>query len=165
MAISDFANRSRASLARSLTSLTSRASKLADEHSEFIESANEVIAATVTGPGTAAALGYLETRVPNKDGTRLSLGPVPLGVLTGGATMVTSMFVPRLARTHLRIVSASHFGLVAGTYGRGYGALHLAQAKKKKAAKGKIAGEISEVGQEAANDDVWSDAELALLHG
>jgi len=145
------------------------AGRWAEENAELVQTVAAYGGAMVTGPVSAGATGYLETRFPNKDGTMLSLGPIPLPLVVAGLGLAGSVAVKNpVGRFQLLSVVSSNMGLWTGTVGRGYGA--TARAKKlkdesKKAAKSGTAG--VEIGASAhsslpAGSD-WSQEERALL--
>ena len=141
-----------------------RARNWADQNSEMLETVANYGGAVVTGPVSAAGTGFLETRFPNKDGTMLSLGPIPLPLVVGATALTGSLFVKnRIAKGQALAVVASNVGLWAGTVGRGYGAAALAKKKKEK----KSGTEGTEIGATAnaalPNGSDWSAEEKALL--
>jgi hypothetical protein len=122
--------------------------------------------AVVTGPITAAATGYVETRFPNKDGSMLSLGPIPLPLMVAGAGLGASFFFDDpIAKTQALSVTSSNVGLWAGTMGRGYGAAARLKKEKEKAGtsttEGTAIGHASPRGSSTSSE--WSTEERALL--
>ena len=149
--VAELMSRSKESIARSLARAEGVAAREESEKSEILSAANEYAAAGLTGPLSAGGVGFIETRFPNKDGSRLSLGPIPLPVVTGLVPMAVAPFTPSGVATHLRIVGAAHWGLAAGTYGRGWGAMRRAEVLKKKG------------GATTTEGEDWSAEELELL--
>lgn len=151
------------------------------------ELGGRVLGATVTGPVVAGSVGYLETRFPAKDGSRMALGPVPLSALIGTAATIASI-VPWKGAEQMSYVAAANFGLSAGTLMRGYGAAARAKALAAKKSGTKTAGTYDDsldqseafyeltdgydddgeydgsfVGDDDDDDDEWSPQERELL--
>jgi len=101
----------------------------------------------VTATATGFGIGYLETRVRNKDNTPMSVGPVPLALAAGGGLSLLALFVDPAGQVSSAACGA--LGAYGSTIGRGY-------AMKANASKPKVSGEDI-VG--------WSDEEAAILNG
>ena len=88
----------------------------------------------ITALSTAAAVGVVEARVRNKDGTPLSLGPVPAHLMVGTALTITSFF----ANPFGQVSSAADgcLGAYGATMGRGWG-----NAWRAKAGGTKVSGD------------------------
>lgn len=89
------------------------------------------LAGTALGAGTAAAVGFAEGRFTNRDGSPLSLGAVPLPVVTGtvaslGGIAAILAGAPQIGAI-ANLCAAAHYGLAAGSYARGVGALRRAR--------------------------------------
>lgn len=140
--------------------LSRRASAWADQNRETIETVAQYAGAVITGPVTSAATGYLETRFPNKDGSMMSLGPLPLPLVVAGTGLGASFFLDDpIAKSQALSVVASNTGLWTGTMGRGYGA--AARAKKEGTTTSSTEG--SEIGRSSGGSSEWSAEERALL--
>lgn len=101
----------------------------------------------VTAAATGFGIGYLEAKVRNKDGTPMSVGPVPLALAAGGALSLTALFFDPAGQVSAAACGA--LGAYGSTVGRGY-------AMKAAASAPRVSGEQI-VG--------WSDEEAALLNG
>lgn len=144
-----------------------RARNFAEENREVLTTVAAYAGAIGTGPVTAGVTGYLETRFPNKDGTMMSLGPLPLPLVVAGSGLAASFVLESpIAKNQALMVTASNTGLWAGTMGRGYGAAARAKKEKEKAASGTATEGTALIGQTtraALDDQAWSPEERALL--
>lgn len=152
---------------RTAESAATRAKNFAEENREVLTTVAAYAGAIATGPAVAGLTGYLETRFPNKDGTMLSLGPLPLPLVVAGSGLAASFVLDDpIAKGQALSVVASNTGLWAGTMGRGYGAAARAKKEKEKAASG-TATEGTMIGAATSTrvlkDDTWSPEERALL--
>ena len=100
----------------------------------------------VTATATGFGIGYVESKVRNKDGTPMSIGPVPLAMAVGVGATITSLFFDPAGQ----VSAAAHaaMGAYGSTVGRGF-------AMKSAASTPKVSGQDI-VG--------WNDAESALLN-
>lgn len=107
------------------------------------------LAGGVTAAASGFAIGYAETSIRNKDGTPMSLGPLPLALAAGVALKMTALFFDPAQQ-----VSAAANGAL-GAYGAtmGRGAALKAEAKK--------GGQVKTGAEEIIG---WSDAESDLLN-
>lgn len=150
-----YMGKSKESLARIASRAKGEADKAEEERGTAMATLSRTVAATVTGPASAALTGYIETRFPNKDGNRMSLGPVPLPVVIGTTALAGSFFIWGNQLSH---IAAANYGLAAGTLGRGYGVIGLAKSKKKAGSGG--VGESHTYDEGSAG---WSDEEREVL--
>lgn len=105
-----------------------------------------------TATATGFGIGYIETSVRNKDGTPMSLGPLPLALAVGGALSLGALFFDPMGQ--VSAAAAGAMGAYGATMGRG---------AAMKAAADKVKPKVS--GQEliGASWDQYSDGEAALL--
>lgn len=133
-----------------------------------------LVGAVGTGPLSAGATGYLETRFPSRDGSPLSLGPVPLSGVIGTLATVGAA-LPWAGAEQSSYVAASNLGLAAGTLGRKAGIAGRAKSLLKQVpTAAREAVRISGDGHEGLGygfdqeehveaEDEWSPAERELL--
>ena len=168
MSAVDLYRKSRAALIRKIGQLQNQQSTIEEEQQEEAERSAHFrslvgrgVGSLVTGPATAGVVGYLETRFPSKDGSRMSLGPVPLSALAGIGAAAASV-VPWVGAHQMSYVAAANFGLAMGTLARGYGAADRAKsiADKKRAAKAALAQLDKEPKVAGVFDDGYGHIEL-----
>lgn len=149
---------SKSALVRALNTASNKVERTEEEKAEILELLGRTAGATVVGPGVSAIVGFIETRWPNKDGTPLSLGPVPLSVVIGAPMLIGSLF-PWVGAKQMSYVACALFGGASYRLGHAYGAVSRVKALAKK--KGlKISGED---GHEAIGAEEWTEEERALL--
>ena len=152
---------------RTAESAATRAKNFAEENREVITTVAAYAGAVATGPLVAGLTGYLETRFPNKDGTMMSLGPLPLPLVVAGSGLAASFVLDDpIAKSQALSVVAANTGLWTGTMGRGYGAAARAKKEKEKAASGTATEGTTMIGATASTRAIgndWNAEERALL--
>lgn len=133
--------------AQGLSNSIKRQKTLAQHAGEKIEA----LVGGVTASAAGFAVGYVETSVRNKDGTPMSLGPVPLALAVGGALSMVGLFFNPAGQVSAAANGA--LGAYGATMGRG-------AALKSSAKKGTG---VTTSGDEIVGAD-WSDAEAELLN-
>ena len=145
-ALSDYLRKPKSSLARSLNSrdktLRDREHEIEEQSartSHIVKTASRFGGAVLTAPAVAGAVGFAETRLPNKDGSPASLGPIPLSGIVGGALGVGALFASDhpIVADQIAFAGAGCMGLAAGSMGRAAGVKSRAKklAKKNKGKK------------------------------
>ena len=132
--------------AQGLTNSISRQRNLAKAAGEKIET----LVGNVTAGAVGFGIGYIETAIRNKDGTPMSLGPVPLALAVGTSLSLVSMFWN--PANQVSSASCGAIGAYGATMGRGFA---LKQAEKK-------------TGQKVSGDAIigaWNDAKSDLING
>lgn len=120
MASNELVKQSKATLAAALHRARAQASRLDAQRSSGQDVIARAFGSALLGPSTALVTGLTEGKFRNRDGSYLSLGPVPLSVLVSGMAQLAGVFFPDAARP-LSYVTAANLGLAAGTLGREYG--------------------------------------------
>lgn len=130
--------------AHGLASSIKRQRNLAEAASEKIQG----LLGGVTAGATGFAVGLVETKVRNPDGTPLSLGPVPLALATGAGLSMLSLFFDPMGQ--VKAAACGSLGAYGATMGRGW-------AMKKATTTPVVKGNI--VGMD------WNDDEAAIING
>ena len=158
-----------ASAENKLSRATGKAAALYEENQVLFDRVLDFGGSVFIGPLSALGVGFLETRYPNKDGTAMSLGPVPLPVVLSALCTVGAMFSPwQVLNSQLHYITASNLGLYAGSLGRGYGVERRAKALKGSATEGVgwlPAGNGDQPTSALGVGEEWSPEERALLAG
>ena len=149
-----YADMSKTALAEKLERKDNQLARERREGEKLATTLGRTLGASVTGPATAGLTGFIEGRVRNKDGTMLSLGPVPLPVCVGVPALVGSVFDHFLSN-QLAFVASAQFGLAAGTLGRAYGTAARIKKGETVATSDRATGLVQ--------GDDWSEEERELL--
>ena len=113
------------------------------------ETVQDVVGTGIAG-ATAAGLGYAAGRYRNKDGSPMSLGPVPLEIAAATAATIGAVVTGNRAFSY---AAAGAIGAYAYKQGEAFGAKQLAKAGRRG---------VSGVGEDFGLDDdeealIWGD--------
>ena len=120
MATTELVKQSKTALAAALNRARAQASRLDSQKSSGQQTIARAFGSGLLGPSSALATGWVEGKFRNRDGSHLSLGPIPLSVLVAGLAQGAGIFFPQ-ATGPLSYVTAANLGLAAGTLGREHG--------------------------------------------